>query len=52
MPWFGGDQPVPDNVEVRLIGQNGSIISCHPASSVTWRKVYDFAAYQLTGRIL
>ena len=52
MPWFGGDQPVPDNVEVRLISQNGSIISCHPASSVTWRKVYDFAAYQLTGRIL
>ena len=51
MPWFGGEQPVPDNVEVRTFYADGRIATEGQAAVIDW-KVAKTKYYQLTGRIL
>ena len=51
MPWFGGDQPVPDDVEVEMFNHEGVTVVQLRADGVTWgNQIY--GAYRLTGRIL
>ena len=51
MPWFGGEQPVPGNVEVEMFNHEGVTVVQLRADGVTWgNQIY--GAYRLTGRIL
>ncbi len=52
-PWFGGECPVPGNVEVWVTLRN-RVEKLSNASSFNWgdSMVYDIIAFRLTGRVL
>jgi len=52
--WPGGEQPVPDNVEVEvvflLMDSGGRDLEIHAAKDVDWRG-FNLIAFKLTGRV-